>query len=154
MPLLRRHLAGPILMSLRDSPVVFIQGARQTGKSTLAKSLAEDAHPAPYLTLDDAVTLSAAQFDPVGFIAGLNTPVIIDEVQRAPGLPLAIKTAVDIDRTPGRFLLNGSANVLVLPKLSESLAGRIEISTLWPLSQGEIDGHEDAFIDAVFEARF
>src|SRR5471030_2307032 len=98
MPLLHRNLVGPILTSLKDSPVVFIQGARQTGKSTLARSLAAHGHPARYLTLDDAATLSAAQSDPTGFIAGLDGPVIIDEVQRAPGLALAIKSAVDVDR--------------------------------------------------------
>lgn len=154
MALLHRHLVQPILTSLKDSPVVFIQGARQTGKSTLAKSLAAVGHDARYLTLDNAATLSAAESDPTGFIAGLDGPVIIDEVQRAPGLALAIKSAVDADRKPGRFLLTGSANVLVLPKLSESLAGRIEIHTLWPLSQGEMEGHHDAFVDAIFQTRF
>jgi predicted AAA+ superfamily ATPase len=154
MPLLHRNLAGPILTSLRDSPVVFIQGARQTGKSTLAKSLAAEGYAARYLTLDDAVTLSAAASDPAGFIAGLDSPVIIDEVQRAPGLALAIKSAVDAEREPGQFLLTGSANVLVLPKLSESLAGRMEIHTLWPLSQGELAGTKELFIDTVFHTKF
>src|SRR5436190_8682823 len=134
MAILQRHLVPVVLASLKDSPVVFIQGARQTGKSTLAKSLSERGFPSRYVTLDDAVTLSAAQADPQGFIAGLDAPVIIDEVQRAPGLALAIKSAVDADRKPGRFLLTGSANVLLLPKVSESLTGRIEIHTLWPLS--------------------
>jgi uncharacterized protein len=154
MPLLQRHLVTPILTSLKDSPVVFIQGARQTGKSTLAKSLAAEGYDARYLTLDDAVTLSAAESDPTGFIAGLDGPVIIDEVQRAPGLALAIKSAVDSDRKPGQFLLTGSANVLVLPKLAESLAGRMEIHTLWPLSQGELAGSDDLFIDKIFQTKF
>jgi predicted AAA+ superfamily ATPase len=154
MPLLSRCLAGPILASLRDSPVVFIQGARQTGKSTLARSLASQGHSAVYLTLDDAVTLSAAVSDPTGLIAGLAGPVIIDEIQRAPNLALAIKASVDLDRTPGRFLLTGSADVLLLPKLSESLAGRVEIHTLWPLSQGEFDSTDGLFTDAVFEKNF
>lgn len=154
MPLLHRQLAGPILTSLKDSPVVFIQGARQTGKSTLARSLASQGHAARYLTLDDAATLSAAQTDPAGFIAGLDGPVIIDEVQRTPALALAIKSSVDSDRRAGRFLLTGSADVLVLPKLAESLAGRIEIHTLWPLSQGEISRNDEHFIDAVFHNKF
>lgn len=154
MPLLQRHLVQPILTSLKDSPVVFIQGARQTGKSTLARSLAASGHPARYLTLDDAATLSAAESDPTGFIAGLDGPVIIDEVQRVPGLALAIKAAIDTNRKPGQFLLTGSAKVLVLPKLSESLAGRIEIHTLWPFSQGEIEGHFETFIDSVFRSKF
>ena len=151
--MITRHLARAVLESLQDSPVVFIQGARQTGKSTLAQSLADLGHPARYLTMDDAVTLAAARSDPQGFIAGLEGPMILDEVQRAPGLALAIKAAVDADRKPGRFLLTGSANVLVLPTLSDSLAGRIEIHTLWPLSQGELSGSQEHFIDAVFNAK-
>jgi predicted AAA+ superfamily ATPase len=154
MPLLHRNLVGPILTSLKDSPVVFIQGARQTGKSTLAKSLAAEGYAARYLTLDNAVTLSAAESDPAGFIAGLDGPAIIDEVQRAPGLALAVKSAVDADRKPGQFLLTGSANVLVLPKLAESLAGRMEIHSLWPLSQDELAGNKELFIDTLFHAEF
>jgi len=154
MALLHRNLAHAVKTSLSDSPVVFIQGARQTGKSTLARSLASVGHKARYLTLDDAATLSAAQSDPQGFIAGLDGPVILDEVQRAPALALAIKAGVDGDRKPGRFLLTGSANVLLLHRIAESLAGRIEIHTLWPLSQGELAGRSDNFLDALFERRF
>jgi uncharacterized protein len=148
-----RHLSASIRTSLSDTPVVFIQGARQAGKSTLVKSLASKEYPARYLTLDEAATLAAAQADPQGFVAGIDSPVIIDEVQRAPGLALAIKAAVDADRRPGQFLLTGSAHVMVLPRLADSLAGRIEIHTLWPLSQGEIAGHEERFIDQVFSTR-
>jgi predicted AAA+ superfamily ATPase len=153
MAILKRHLIPTVLTSLKDSPVVFIHGARQTGKSTLAKSLSEHGFTSRYLTLDDAVTLSAAQADPQGFVAGLDSPVIIDEVQRAPGLALAIKAAVDADRKPGRFLLTGSANVLLLPKVSESLTGRIEIHTLWPFSQGELEEVSDNFVDALFKTK-
>jgi uncharacterized protein len=153
MPMLRRNLTKSIATSLHDSPVVFIQGARQTGKSTLAKSLLERG-AGRYLTLDDAATLSAAQSDPQGFLSGFDTPVVLDEIQRAPGLALAIKAAVDADRKPGRFLLTGSANPMLLPNLSESLAGRVELHTLWPLSQGELAGHTEHFIDAVFEKKF
>ncbi len=153
MAILKRHLVPAVLASLKDSPVVFIQGARQTGKSTLAKSLSGHGFPSRYLTLDDAVTLSAAQADPQGFVAGLDSPVIIDEVQRAPALALAVKAAVDADRKPGRFLLTGSANVLLLPKVSESLTGRIEIHTLWPLSQGELEQVPDNFVDALFKTK-
>ena len=152
--MLTRHLTPAILASLRDSPVVFIQGARQTGKSTLARMVLTRGHPARYLTFDDAATLAAAQSDPQGFINGLEGPAILDEVQRAGGFALAIKAAVDTDRKPGRFLLTGSANAMVLPRLSESLAGRIEIHTLWPLSQGEISSTAEGFIDAVFRSRF
>lgn len=153
MPL-HRNLQPSVAESLTDSPVVFIQGARQTGKSTLARLLVEADARRRYMTLDDAATLAAAQSDPQGFIVGLDAPVVIDEVQRAPGLALAIKAAVDANRKPGRFLLTGSANPMLLPNLSESLAGRIELHTLWPLSQGEIAGRVERFIDAVFASRF
>lgn len=154
MDALRRHLGPALMESLDDSPVVFIQGARQTGKSTLAQSLAPLGYPARYLTLDDMAVMSAAESDPQGFVAGLDGPVIIDEVQRVPSLAVAIKAAVDRKRTPGQFLLTGSAHFLVLPRLAESLAGRIEIHTLWPLSAGELAGSRDNLIDAIFGARF
>jgi predicted AAA+ superfamily ATPase len=152
-----RHLADAILTSLTDSPVVFIQGARQTGKSTLARSLKPGGAPARYLTLDNSAVLSAAESDPSGFIDGLSDSgarTVIDEVQRAPGLALAIKAAVDSNRRPGQFLLTGSAHFMVLPKLADSLAGRMEIHTLRPFSQGELHGQRDAFIDAIFGQRF
>ncbi len=152
--IITRHLATEVLAALRDTPVVFIQGARQTGKSTLVQTLAEREHPARYITLDDATVLAAAESDPQGFIAGLDRPVIIDEVQRVPALALAIKAAVDAQRQAGGFLLTGSANVLLLPKLSEALVGRLETLTLWPFSQGEIAGHRETFIDKVFRTRF
>ncbi len=98
--------------------------------------------------------LAAAKSDPAGFIFGLEGPVVIDEVQRAPELFLPIKATVDRDRRPGRFLLTGSANVLLLPKLSESLAGRMEVLTMWPLSQGEIEGLIEGFVDRVFAPSF
>lgn len=150
MDVFRRHLTTPLLAALGDTPVVLLHGARQVGKSTLVQGIASGHHPARYLTLDDATVLSAARGDPVGFISGLEGPLVIDEVQRAPELFLPIKAAVDRDRRPGRFLLTGSANVLLLPKLSESLAGRMEVLGLWPLSQGEISGVVEEFIDRVF----
>lgn len=107
-----------------------------------------------YMTLDDAATLAAAQSDPQGFISGLQTPVVIDEVQRVPALALAIKAAVDAHRKPGQFLLTGSANPMPLPNLSGSLAGRIELHTLWPLSQGELAGRTEHFIDEIFASKF
>jgi predicted AAA+ superfamily ATPase len=151
--MLARHLIPALLRSLRDSPVVFIQGARQTGKSTMARMLRDQGHAARYVTLDDAVTLASARGDPQGFVSALEGPVVLDEVQRAPELALAIKVAVDGDRRPGRFLLTGSANVLLLPRLAESLVGRIEIHTLWPFSQGELGRRAEGFVDAVFAAR-
>ncbi|MBP6797721.1 MAG: AAA family ATPase, partial [Luteimonas sp.] len=135
-----RHIAPLLLEALADTPVVLLNGARQTGKSTLAQSLRE-AIPRRYLTLDDHTTLAAARSDPAGFIAALAGPVVIDEIQRAPELFLAIKAAVDRDRArgqaAGRFLLTGSANVMLLPALADSLAGRMEIVPLTPLSCAE-----------------
>ncbi len=133
---------------------MLLHGARQVGKSTLAQEIASGPHQAHYLTLDDAAVLAAAKSDPAGFISGLEGSVVIDEVQRAPELFLPIKAAVDRDRRPGRFLLTGSANVLFLPRLSESLAGRMEILALWPLSQGEIGGAVEDFIDRTFAPTF
>src|SRR5574340_996593 len=146
----RRNITGILLEALSDSPVVLVNGARQVGKSTLVRSLGESDHPARYLTLDDATVFSAANADPAGFLAGLPGAVVLDEIQRAPGLFLAIKAQVDQKRQAGRFLLTGSANVLLLPALSESLAGRMEIVTLWPLSQGELDNAQERFVDTLF----
>jgi predicted AAA+ superfamily ATPase len=129
---------------------VLISGARQTGKSTLAMSVAREEHPADFVTLDDEGQRAAAQADPRGFIARRTGRVVIDEIQRVPELLLAIKMAVDVDNTPGRFLLTGSANILSAPRVMDSLAGRIEIVTLWPLSQGELAGVEEGFVDALF----
>jgi len=151
--MLERHISQSILRALKDTPVVFLRGARQTGKSTLAQALVSGPWPGRYLTLDDPAVLSAAQSDPAGFASGLDGPVVIDEVQRAPGLFLAIKATVDRDRQPGRFLLTGSSDVLHLPRAAQALAGRMEIHTLWPLSQGEIEGREERFIDDAFEGR-
>jgi len=147
-----RHLMPALLDALSDSPVVFLNGARQTGKSTLVQELAAGRHPARYVTLDDSGALGAAKNDPKGFLQGFDGPIILDEAQRAPELFLALKAEVDRDRRPGRFLLTGSANVLFLPRLADALAGRMEILTLWPLSQGEIEGTKEGFIDALFRA--
>jgi predicted AAA+ superfamily ATPase len=145
-----RHLRSAVLEALQDTPVVLLHGARRTGKSTLAQSLAAEAYPARYVTLDDLGALSAASTDPAGFLAGLPDRVVLDEVQRVPELFLAIKQVVDRSRQAGRFLLTGSANVMSVPQLSESLAGRMEILTLWPFSQGEIERVRERFVDAAF----
>ena len=145
-----RHLTPGLREALDHRPVVLLHGARQVGKSTLAASIASGPRRARYLTLDDAPVLAGARTDPTAFIRGFTEPVVVDEVQRAPELFLAIKAAVDRDRRPGRFLLTGSANVLLLPRLADALAGRMEILTLWPLSQGEIEGVREGFIDALF----
>jgi len=151
---LERHVRESLAAALADTPVVLLHGARQVGKTTLARSMAASGHARRYLTLDEGATLSAALHDPDGLVAAEAGPVVFDEVQRAPGLFRAIKASVDRDRRPGRFLLTGSANVMTLPRLSESLAGRIEIVPLWSLSQGEIEGARDRFVDRVFDAEF
>ena len=151
----RRNIESQLHDALSDTPVVLLNGARQTGKTTLVRDKGVAPSQASYVTLDDLEVLAAASSDPAGFLAGLSAsgqPVILDEVQRAPGLFPALKATVDKDRRPGRFLLTGSANVLLLPKLSESLAGRMEILTLWPLSQAEIQGTATSFVDALFSA--
>ena len=145
-----RALMPRLLDALADRPVTLVAGARQSGKSTLALAVAGGAHPARYLTFDDPPTLAAAAGDPVGFLAGLSEDVVLDEVQLVPELFRSLKAAVDRDRRPGHFLLTGSAQVLLLPRLSESLAGRMEILTLWPLAQCEVTGGGGSFIDMAF----
>src|SRR5258708_5076439 len=145
-----RHITSHLLQALTDTPVVWINGARQTGKSTLVRSLELTQESRQYLTFDDPGIVAAAKRDPNGFVAGLDRRVTLDEVQHVPELFPAIKIAVDRKREPGRFLLTGSANVLLLPKLSESLAGRMEVLTLWPFSQGEIAQIQENFIDTLF----
>ncbi len=133
--------------ALSDTRVVLISGPRQSGKTTLASDIASD--KIPFLTLDDANVLRSAIDDPVGFVRGLDRAVI-DEIQRAPDLLLAIKNLVDDDKTPGRFLLTGSANLMTIPKVADSLAGRMEVVRLLPLSQAEILGKQSDFIDRAF----
>lgn len=148
--LIDRKARPLIVEALGYSRVVFVQGARQVGKSTLAQQVVTSERLATSVTLDDQVTRDAAAADPHGFIAGLAGPAMIDEVQLVPDLLYAIKQAVDEDPTPGRFLLTGSANVLMAPKISESLAGRVRRIELWPLAQAEIHGAEGNFVDALF----
>ncbi len=130
----KRFLISQIEASLADTPVIFVGGPRQSGKTTLVSTLPERT----FLTLDTAAVSAAARNDPEGFIFGLPENVTIDEVQRAPELFPAIKQAVDRDRKLGKFLLTGSADVLLVPRISESLAGRMALHTLWPLAQAEI----------------
>src|SRR5713226_9023363 len=143
-----RYLQKRLEAALADTPVVLLTGARQTGKSTLAQAYAA-AKGAVYVTFDDPNVLAAAK-DTVGFIKSLGERAVIDEVQRAPWLFTAVKLTVDPNRRPGRFLFTGSANVLLVPQVSDSLAGRMEILQLWPLSQGEIYGRKERFIDVLF----
>lgn len=145
-----RHIAPRISEALTDTPVVMVVGPRQAGKTTLVRELTGPERK--YFTLDDALTLLSAKEDPVGMIRGLGSAVI-DEIQRAPELLLAIKKSVDEDRHPGRFLLTGSANLMTLPTVADSLAGRMECLTLLPLSQGELHGNSTNWLDEVFAGR-
>jgi len=139
-----------VIAALADTPVVMVTGPRQSGKTTLVRELIQGDRR--YITLDDDTPLEAALSDPTGFIRGLDR-AIIDEVQRAPELLRAIKRSLDEDRRPGRFLLTGSANVLALPQLSESLAGRMAVVDLLPLSPAEIRGEEPRFLHEAFAGR-
>ncbi|MEJ7758284.1 MAG: ATP-binding protein [Gemmatimonadaceae bacterium] len=144
-----RFVAKRLEEALSDTPVVLLHGPRQSGKTTLARMVG-DPMGFNYLTFDDEVARAGAEADPSGFIAGLATRTVLDEVQRVPSIFTAIKSAVDRNRAPGRFLLTGSANVLLVPKLADSLAGRMEILRLPPLAESEIEGTRSHFIDELF----
>ena len=148
-----RNLTRQLIEALADTPAVLVNGARQTGKSTLVQSEEVANGGRHYLTFDDPGILAAARSDPNGFIAGLPLPVTLDEVQHAPEIFPVLKAAIDRRRQPGQFLLTGSANVMLLPKISESLAGRMEVLTLWPFSQGEMKKHRESFVDLLFSPR-
>ncbi|GAB6268714.1 ATPase AAA [Smithella sp. SC_K08D17] len=145
-----RLIKARIVEALADTPVVLVAGPRQAGKTTLVRQMATQGMR--YLTLDDELTLLSARADPVGMVRSLDR-AIIDEIQRAPQLLLAIKKSIDEDRRPGRFLLTGSANLMALPTAADSLAGRMETITLLPLSQSELFGNTANWIDAAFAGR-
>jgi predicted AAA+ superfamily ATPase len=136
--------------ALLDTPVVLIVGPRRAGKTTLVKKMGNVGRT--YVTLDDQTALDAARSDPIGFIRGLEL-AIIDEIQRAPDLLLAIKKTVDEDYRPGRFLLTGSANVLTLPRVADSLAGRMETIQMLPLARAELSGNAPTFLARLFEGK-
>ncbi|MDQ1295286.1 MAG: uncharacterized protein QG608_3171 [Actinomycetota bacterium] len=148
--LLPRKSLDLLCEALLDTRVLAINGARQVGKSTLARSVATGDPTAVVRLLDDPATFRSAQQDPTGFVEhdGL---LVIDEAQLVPELFRPIKVVVDTDPRPGRFLLTGSSRILALRDLPDALPGRMEILELWPLSQGEIDGAPDGFVDAAFD---
>lgn len=146
-PLYPRLIEARIAEAMADTPVVLVAGPRQAGKTTLVRQMVDLGMR--YLTLDDELTLLAAKEDPVGMVRGLDRAVI-DEIQRAPQLLLAIKKTVDEDRRPGRFLITGSANLMALPTVADSLAGRMETLTLLPLSQSEMHGTSGNWLDSAF----
>jgi predicted AAA+ superfamily ATPase len=143
-----RYAAERARVILADTPVLGIIGPRQSGKTTLAQSFGGDRR---FISLDDPATRNAALTDPVGLIRDADR-AIIDEIQRAPDLMLAIKQSVDADRRPGRFLVTGSANILTLRDMQDSMAGRIEMLPLLPLSQDELAANGPArFLDRLFD---
>lgn len=148
------RLVEPRLVeALDDSPAVLIHGPRQSGKTTLAQIVGKK-RGYRYFNLDDDVLRGAAEDDPMGFVGDLPARAILDEVQRVPAIFTALKSAIDSDRSPGRFLLTGSANVLLVPKLADSLAGRMDIICLFPFAQSELEKKKSAFLDALFSGNF
>ncbi|MBS1720989.1 MAG: ATP-binding protein [Armatimonadetes bacterium] len=146
--MIHRRAAIKVAEALSDSPVTILLGPRQCGKSTLARTF--ESNERRYATLDDPDLLYEAKRNPKGFLAMMGTPLILDEVQRAPELFLPLKLAVDQKRTPGAYLLTGSANVLLMPKVADSLAGRMEVIDLLPLTQAEMEGKPGNLVDRLF----
>lgn len=150
-PLIPRHVRAQILEALSESRAVALLGARQVGKSTLVRNIAGHEHPARFIDLDDEATRNAARTDPTTFVAEITSPAVVDEIQRAPDLLLAIKRRLDTNQARGQFLLTGSANVLTLPTIADALPGRVDYLNLWPFSQGELRRTQEAFIDRLYE---
>lgn len=148
-----RYLAPRLREALADTPAVLIHGPRQSGKTTLARTVGEP-RGYRYVSLDDADVLTAVRNDPVGFVLDLPAKIILDEVQRAPEIFPSLKVAIDRRRTAGRFILTGSANVLFVPRLAESLAGRIGFLRLHPLAQCEVAEVHPRFLDQLFAGTF
>ncbi|MGH8998604.1 MAG: ATP-binding protein [Acidimicrobiia bacterium] len=148
-PLIDRRAEALAVRRLRAARAVVINGPRQSGKTALLGILHRQLG-GTYLTLDQATNLRLARTDPTGFVTGFDEPLFIDEVQRG-GDPLILAVKLRLDTSPGRgrFVLAGSTRFLTEPRLSESLAGRVRFIDLWPLSQGEIDGQPDGFVDVV-----
>ncbi|MGO2685195.1 ATP-binding protein [Microbacterium sp.] len=148
--MIQRLVAPRIVEALADTRIVVIQGARQVGKSTLSQQMLVD-RPGISVTLDDPASLDFARTDPTGFVEQAPDGLfVIDELQRAPELVIALKASADRDKRPGRFLVTGSANLLELSSTHESLAGRAEHIDLHPFSQREIEQSPGSFIDLAF----
>lgn len=146
---LRRTIGKTVAEAVRNSRIAFLGGPRRAGKTTLVRQIATELD-AEYQTLDDRTVRDFALDDPTEFLER-DRLLIIDEVQRGgDDLLLAIQAHVDHRDRPGQFLLTGSTRFLTVPKLSESLAGRIDLIDLWPFSQGELDEHRDVFVDRIF----
>lgn len=147
--LVPRHAESLVDEALADTRVILVNGARQAGKSTLTRLAAGRRPGAVIRLLDDPATLQAAKDDPTGFVDHEEL-MVIDEIQLVPELLRPIKVAVDLDPTPGRFLLTSSSRILALRTLPDALPGRMEVIELWPFSQGERSGEPDRFVDAAF----
>ena len=145
LQMFKRFLKDKLTSALSYSPAIFINGARQVGKTTLAQQLSQ----LEYRTLDDLLAISEARDDPISFLDKYPNGLILDEVQKAPELFNVIKMSIDQNRKAGKFILTGSANILTLPRVSESLAGRMQIFTLYPLSMQEINNSKFSWIDEV-----
>ena len=149
-----RFIQGRLHEALEDSPVVLIQGPRQCGKTTLAQTACAS-HA--YFSFDDDAIREGAIADPIGFVANLPERVVLDEAQRVPSLFTTLKLEVDRRRAPGRFVLTGSTNVLAVPAIQDSLAGRLEAVRLHPLAQCEMQDRSapsGGFIAALFGGGF
>lgn len=158
MTYIQRLITSHLLAAMENTPAIFLNGPRQVGKITLIKMIANNHLKDNYITFDDSTTFAAANHDPEGFIAGLEKPIIIDEVQMVPSTFRAIKKQIDVLRQKkkspyGQFLLTGSANILALPELSDALVGRMELYTLLPLSVGEWQGKQETFLQQIFKEK-
>lgn len=149
MELFTRGIEDELRDILSVSRAAAITGPRQAGKSTLAKQLQHADVVPNYYSLDDEATRTAARGDPDGFALALPRPAVIDEVQRAPDLMLAIKQILDGDQTPGQFLLTGSADLVTARVIADALPGRVQYVNLWPLSQTEIHGNLASVVDSL-----
>jgi predicted AAA+ superfamily ATPase len=159
MSYIKRKLSEKLLFALKNNPIVFLNGPRQAGKSTLVQLLSGAGYKAEYVTFDNSTYMSAASISPESFLKQYTNSVIIDEVQMVPDLFRALKFVVDKMRftkeeSNGKFLLTGSADIMALPKLSEPLVGRMSIKTLYPLAVSEVTGGSSNFLNKLFAAEF
>jgi len=161
MKYIDRHISNQLLTTLNMSPVTFLNGPRQAGKSTLVQNIAKKQFPAEYVTFDSTVQMAAAANSPQTYLQERQGALIIDEVQLVPEIFRALKVVVDelrqkqTEKLKGRFLLTGSANIMILPKLSDPLVGRMNVLTLYPLAAMEISGTTDSdFINRLFAKDF
>ena len=164
MAIIHRTITKNILESLQHAPVIFLNGPRQAGKSTLVQTLSKNTWPAEYITFDESSQLGAAQANPEIFLRAHSNALIIDEVQMVPDLFRILKMIVDESRLKnnkkayGRYLLTGSANIMALPGLAEALVGRMSVITLYPLSAGEIskskNPNKHIFLETLFTNGF